>query len=44
VALVGFALAEVVDVASDDGSGCWRSSMMTLRETGIRAMVSAPPP
>jgi hypothetical protein len=43
VAPVGFALVEDVDVASDGGSGCWRSSMMTLRETGIRAMVSTPP-
>jgi hypothetical protein len=41
VAEVGVAVA-AAEVVSDDGRGCWRSSMMTLRESGILAMVSVP--
>jgi hypothetical protein len=49
--VVGVAVVEVsgigvavvaVEVASDDGRGCWRSSIITLREIGILAMVSVP--
>jgi hypothetical protein len=41
VAGVGVAV-EAVEVASDDGRGCCRSSIITLREIGILAMVSVP--